>query len=96
MDKWKKFIETYDFNYFNLSFTEKKEFQNFKGLKRIVNLYLSSPKINEYKLLTEIISVFYHISEQYNKKIYVFGEEIMILVIIVLLISKKKLMFMIL
>src|SRR5271169_897766 len=78
-DDWKNFIKTYDIKYLkNL----KREFINeklqkikhSKDLKRILNLYLLNPPIQKCNVLTNVISLSYHTSKEYNKKIYIFGE----------------------
>ena len=78
-DEWKNFIKTYDTKYLNNLSTEfiRNKFQKIKhshGLKRILNLYLMKPQIKKCNILTDVLSLSYHTSKEYNKNIYIFGE----------------------
>lgn len=50
------------------------ELKKNPALKRIDDIYLLNPKIEKCDILTDIISLSYHTSKKYNKKIYIFGE----------------------
>lgn len=78
MDNWNKFIETYDIKYlkglpFNLIKNNLDKISKFKSLYRIGELYLSQEDI-KCDVLINILSLSYHVSDKYNKRIYIFGE----------------------
>jgi hypothetical protein len=79
---WRNFCTTYDIYYLNLlsdkSKTILKTYLNknvkFKGLQRILNLYFKPQPQLKCNVLTDIVSLSYHTSHVYKKKIYIFGE----------------------
>lgn len=83
---WNNFCKTYDIQYIDkLSKQGKKFLENyiknnsfkFKGLERILNLYFYNSihkPINNCNNIGPLLSLSYHISTEYNKYIYIFGE----------------------
>lgn len=80
---WKSFYQSYNTNYLDqLSLNGKNKLKKllskhkfkFEGLVRIIDNHFSSKTINHVNRLTDVRSLNYFTSEEYNKHIYIFGE----------------------